>query len=197
VLKLDASDGPAAALETTKEGPELEAIANLLDIPGALQKGAIAPDPRAGSDVIVGERWDNTTQYFLAALDVVQNLSERESVYQVLKSVQARAPERVPIVLEAIAERERPTDFTTLLTEPALLDEPILGEVLAELRSSPRPLLSMNRDHVPLIRKIEADGVTVSAPVLVFAERVHWVRRNQNLGWRITIDVREEPRDKL
>lgn len=198
VLKLDASDGPAAALETTKDGPELEAIANLLDIPGALQKGAVAPDARGGSDVIVGERWDNTRQYFLAALDVVQNLSERESVYQMLKVVQTRAPQSVPNVLRGIAEREHATDFTTLLSEPALLDDPILAEVLTELRNSPRPLLPMSRDHVPLTRKIEADGVTISAPVLAFDERVSWARRDPpQLGWRITIDVQNEPVNRL
>jgi hypothetical protein len=198
VLKLDASEGPAAALETTKNGPELEAIADLLDIPGALQKGAVSPDTRANSDVIVGERWDNTRQYFLAALDVVQNLSERESMYQLLRVVQLRAPASVPNVLRGIAEREHATDYTTLLSEPALLEEPILTNVLNELGRSPRPLLPMNRDHVPPIRKIEADGVVISAPVLEFDEKVNWGRRDPpELGWRITVDVLNEPVNKL
>jgi hypothetical protein len=197
VLKLDASDELGAAIQTNGEEPELAAIKNLLDSPGALQKGAVFPDTRSGSDVIIGERWDDTTQYFLRALDVVQSLSERASVNQLLKAVQAHVPDRVPAVLEAIAQREEPTDFETLLAEPDLLEQPALDEVLTDLRRSARPLLPMHRDHVPLTRKIQADGITITGPVLEFDQKVSWARRAQDLGWRITIDVRDEPRDRL
>ncbi len=195
VLKLDVSDEPAAALRTSEGVADLAAIADLLDVPGALQKGAVSPDVRDGSDVIIGERWDDTTQYFLSALDVVQSLSERASVSQVLKVVQTHAPERVPAVLEAIARRAAPTTVSTLLSERDLLEPQVRREVLAELRQSPRPLLPVNRDHVPPIRRIQADGITISGPVLEFDEKVTW--RRQARGWRITVDVHEEPRDKL
>jgi hypothetical protein len=56
VLKLDASPKTLAAIGGTATNPVLESVDDLLDVPGELQKGAVFPDPRAHSDVCVGDK---------------------------------------------------------------------------------------------------------------------------------------------
>jgi hypothetical protein len=111
VLKLDVHDKDAAAVKrAVRTGErELEAVRDLLDIPGELQKGAITPDSRAGSEVVVGDKFEETSLYFLRALDVQQMSQPTLGAVTVVAQVQTVAPARVPAVVEALQQEPRVT----------------------------------------------------------------------------------------
>ena len=71
-LKLDVHDEHAAAARLVGDELQLEAVQDLLDIPGELQKGAVYPDDRPHSEVIIVDKFERTALYFLRALEVQQ-----------------------------------------------------------------------------------------------------------------------------
>lgn len=172
VLKLDVSSKAAAALKQSQGQPDLAAVKDLLDVPGDLQKGAVTPDPRPASNVIVGERFADTSQYFLRALEIVQFYSERDSLAQVVAAVSQVAPDRVGAVIERI-DRSQPMaaeDFFNANT--GLLEPAQVADVAGRLAQLKRPLQPIDPSHVPVRRTIVADGIVIAGRPQELAEKL-------------------------
>jgi hypothetical protein len=70
-LKLQVMTEHAARLANLTAGDwSLEAVADVLDAPGLLQKGALMPDGRAHSEVVIGDRLQRDALYFTSALGI-------------------------------------------------------------------------------------------------------------------------------
>ncbi len=123
-LKLDVHDAAAAALRRDSAGePTLEAVQDLLDIPGELQKGAVVPDGRPGSEVIIGDKLVKASLYFLDALDVQQHAAAGPATVDFLRVVQEVAPTKVAATVAAV-ELETRTSLPEFFDRHAdLLDE--------------------------------------------------------------------------
>lgn len=108
VLKLDVHDEIAAAARRTAEGQlTLEAVQDLLDIPGELQKGAVYPDSRESSEVIVGDKLARVTaNYFLECLGVQQYATDATSGRIFMSVVSSVNPSRAPAIATALNQEE-------------------------------------------------------------------------------------------
>lgn len=195
VMKLDVSDKAAASLQRRAGLPDLAAVKDLLDVPGQLQKGAVTPDPRATSDVIVGERFADTSQYFLRALEIVQFYSERDSISELIAAVSRVSPDRVGAVLEQIDRSEPATAEDFFDRNPNLLEQSQVADVVGRLRQLKRPLQPLDARHVPIRRTIAADGITITGRPQDLASKVQ-IERTPD-GWRITINVTHQPVDRV
>jgi hypothetical protein len=194
-LKLDVHDAAAASLQLDPSGePTLEAVQNLLDIPGELQKGAISPDTRQGSQVIVGDRLPQTSLYFLDALDVQQHASAGPAVPDFLGVVQDVAPTKVRAIAAALEDAEPTTVGTFLREHGDLLDDHERATVLDSVRTLRRPIDDLDPESYPLREQIDADGITIRGRASVMREKMQI--RNRPGGFIIEIRVDEEPQRK-
>jgi len=194
-LKLDVSDAAAAALRTNPGGePTLEAIQDLLDLPGQLQKGAVAPDSRPDSDVVVGDKLTVTSQYFLEALDVQQHVAAGPATADLLTVIQAIAPTKASAAAAAIERATRTTVRDFLRRQRNFTDEE-RENILASATVRTRPIDLIDPTSYALREEISADGITVRGRSEVMRERVRIVRRPG--GFRIEIDVSESPRRRF
>jgi hypothetical protein len=194
-LKLDVHDAAAAALRTNPRGdPTLEAIQDLLDLPGQLQKGAVAPDSRSDSDVIVGDKLTVTSQYFLEALDVQQHVAAGPATADLLTVIQSVVPTKAGAAAAAI-ERETRTSVREFLNRQANLTEEERQNILASATVRTRPIDLIDPTSYALREEISADGITVRGRSEVIRERVRIVQRPG--GFRIEIDVSESPRRRF
>ncbi len=194
VLKLDVHDERAAVVRQVGPDLELDAIRDLLDLPGELQKGAVHPDPRDDSDVVVGDKViEETAQYFLRALEVQQMAPARLGPSMLLKVVADVAPDRVQYVAEAVGEYAAPVTPQDLFAEhPDLLTTPQRTAVLAQLEEQPRPVRLMNPVEGPPRATVKSDGISITGPATQIDRRVTWERRAGE--WVIQVRVTEEPR---
>jgi hypothetical protein len=192
VLKLDVHDAAAAALRSNGGEPTLEAVKDLLDIPGELQKGAVFPDPRARSDVIVGDKLAITSLYFLDALDAEQRTAPGPATVDLLRVVQDVAPTRAAATASVLeAESRMPVD-EFFERHPEILDETERSEVLNRVRARKRPIDEVDPRGYVLRETIEADGITIRGRASTIQEKLSILQRPG--GYRIQIDVNEEPR---
>ena len=75
-LKLQVMQPHAANLRQLDTGEiELSAVTDVMDAPGQLQKGALVDDPRAGSEVVMGDQLALEAQYFPRAFGI--NIEQR------------------------------------------------------------------------------------------------------------------------
>ncbi len=134
VLKLDIQTKSAAAMSRTGKGRlRLEAVKDLLEVPGQLQKGAVFRDDRPASDVVVN--------FFARHPDLLEQ-NERSRVYYQLR------------------ERKRPVD-------------------------------RIDARQVVIDQIVTADGITIRGRATALADKLRVEERPG--GWRIVIDVNEEP----
>lgn len=195
-LKLDVHDAAAAALRLDATGvPTLEAVQDLLDIPGELQKGAIIPDARADSDVIVGDKLTVTSLYFLDALDAEQHALPGRATAELLRVVQDVAPHKAAATAAVLELEERTTLAEFLDRHEDLLDEAERIEVLDRARVRKRPIDGIDPTSYALSELIEADGITVRGRASTIREKLQITPRPG--GHRIQIDVDEEPRRRF
>jgi hypothetical protein len=195
-LKLDVHDAAAAALRLDASGePTLEAVQDLLDIPGELQKGAVVPDTRPDSGVIVGDRLTVTSLYFLEALDVQQHVAAGPATADFLGVVQELAPTKLRAVAAALEDAHRTTVGAFLQQHPDLLDETETESVLGGVRVRRRPIEILDPDNYALREEIYADGIVVRGRSSVMREKIQI--RNRPGGFLIEILVDEEPRRKF
>lgn len=191
-LKLDVSESAAASIRLTNGVPTLEAVRDLLDIPGELQKGAIAPDPRPMSDVIVGDKLTLTSLYFLESLDVEQHSAPGPATADLIRVIQEVAPTKVVAAATAI-ERETRFSVSDLFDRhPDLLTADEQAEVIDRARLRRRPIDEVDPESYALREEIEADGITIRGRASSIRDKVQITQRPG--GYRIQIDVVEEPK---
>jgi hypothetical protein len=191
-LKLDVNDAAAAALRVKSGTPTLEAVTDLLDIPGELQKGAVYPDSRSESDIVVGDKLAVTSLYFLEALDLEQHASPGPATADLMRVIQEVAPSKVAATAAALEGESRLTVDDFLERHEDLLDEDERTEVRQRSEARRRPIDIVDPASYALREEIEADGITVRGRTSAIAEKVTIQQRPG--GYRIQIDVQEEPR---
>lgn len=195
VLKLDVHDEPAAVARAINGDLLLEAVQDLLDLPGDLQKGAVYPDPRADSEVVVGDKvMTETAQYFLRALEVQQIAAVSSSTKAFVDAVGTVAVRWIDDVVKELDAYDKPITPQDFFQEhPAFLSETEQQQVLARLEEQQRPVRTINPVLRPPKVVVAADGITIRGGVAEM-DKVSW--RPHDGGWRIQIDVPEEPRKR-
>lgn len=195
VLKLDVHDEPAAAARQTGDELRLEAVKDLLDLPGDLQKGAVFPDPRPDSQVVVGDRvMVETAQYFLRALEVQQIAAPSSATKSFVDVVASVTTGKVDAFAKELDLYDQPVSPQTVFDEhPDLLTAEERDQVLGRLEQQPRPVRIVNPATRPLRAVVSADGITIRGGVEDI-NKIRWVQ--QRGGWQIRIDVSQEPRKR-
>jgi hypothetical protein len=195
VLKLDVHDDTAAAARLVAGELRLEAVQDLLDLQGDLQKGAIYPDPRAESDVVVGDRlMTETAQYFLRAVEVQQIAAASSATKAFVDVIGKIAPARIDDLARELGTYDQPVTPQAFLEEhPGLLSETEQRQVIDRLEGQLRPVRVVNPVASPPKAVVVANGITIRGAATEM-ERVSWEPHAG--GWRIQIDVGEEPRKR-
>jgi hypothetical protein len=195
VLKLDVSDKSAAAALLVKGEERLETVRDLLDRPGELQKGAVYPDPRTESNVVVGDKvMVETAQYFLRALEVQQIAAAGSATKSFVDVVAAVATDKVDGIvreLDAYSGPVSPPDF--FQQHPDLLTTEEREQTLDQLEQQPRPVRIVNPLARPPKAVVFADGIAIRGGVNEM-QKVGWVQHGA--GWQIQINVVDEPRKR-
>jgi hypothetical protein len=192
-LKLDVRDEPAAAARERDGDLTLEAVRDLLDLPGDLQKGAVYEDPRPESEVAVGDRvMLETAKYFLRAIEAQQVAHEKSSTKDFLRAVEVEAPEQLSTVAVELNRETTPVSPAAFLQKhPTLVGSNERQQILARLETQPRPVRIINPVARPPTGTIVADDITIRGPAILI-DGVSWQRIGSK--WRIEIEVAEEPR---
>jgi hypothetical protein len=195
ILKLDVSDSKAAALKAVKDERTLEAVKDLLDLPGELQKGAITPDDRGGSQVIVGDKLTQTSLYFLKAIDVQQKSSPGPATASFLDAVTAKVDEDDKVANVALAlEQEKRIEVEQFFTKhPKLLSHKERDDVLESLRDRTRPVDEIDPSSHAIRETVQADGITITGKASTLQNQMTIDEQPDGL-WRIEIKVRDEPK---
>jgi hypothetical protein len=193
-LKLDVKDKRAAVVRQIGPNVTLDSIKDLLDLPGELQKGAITPDVRPDSEVIVGDRAsEETALYFLRAIEVQQVSPPRLGAGLLLRAVRDVAPDRVQQIAELVGDYGAAITPQELFAEhPEALSEDQRVQVLEDLERQTRPVRFMDPLGHPPKAVVQADDITITGPPRQMDEHVRWEFRGGE--WVIEIRVSEEPR---
>jgi hypothetical protein len=194
VLKLDVHDEPIGIVGQDAQGlPELDAVLDVLDLPGELQKGAIFEDPRPDSEVVVGDKvMTETAQYFLRAIEVQQIAAASSAGRAFVSVVRTVAPTKVEQVARTLARYPGPvTPERFFQDNPTVLSADEQQTTAARLEQQTRPVRIIDPASKPLREVVSADGIEIRGPVETM-ERVSW--RPYQGRFRIVIDVDQEPR---
>ncbi len=194
VLKLEVVTPNSAVLDKLDSGEEvLEAVTNVLDAPGELQKGAVIDDVRDGSDVIVGDKLTKDALYFPRALGIRTEARARDGAAELVSAVSNRLPSITARVVEALPTVEKSTPAEVLQaisTDVPELTEQVRTEITSVLEQQPRPVRRVD-PKAPLKRVVRAGGITIQGSVSAMRS-IGWDIMPDG-RWRITIDVPEEP----
>lgn len=193
-LKLDVNDKRAAVVQLVDSDLELEMIKDLLDLPGELQKGAVTPDPRADSELVVGDKaTEETAKYFLRALEVQQISPPSQGPSLLIRALKAVAPDHVQEMAEVISDYKTPVTPNQLFDDhPKVLSTVQRDEVLKLLEDETRPVRIINPIEKPPRAEVRADGISIAGPARIIDRQVAWTRRDGQ--WVIEIRVAQEPR---
>lgn len=187
VLKLDIGDKRAAALGAAGDISPVDA---LLDVEGSLQKGALTDDPRPDSNVVVGDKLDLTSKFFLDALDIVQFQKPSKAVADIVRQVQRVAPETAEQVIGRLAVSDATTVDDFLDSVADLMDDDKREVVRSELGAQERPALFLAK--APVQKRIEGNGITVTGtPAAMEKARLEHVEGTDR--WRLEIEFTGEP----
>lgn len=193
VLKLDVHDKSGAAMRRTRGRPRLESVQDLLDVPGELQKGAVYPDPRTVSEIIVGDKLAETSYYFLECIGVVQTTKAGLATASFVKSIAGIVSPGATIAVVRALEGSGPVNPIEFLRQrPELLDGEQLEAVEQQLRIRKRPIEVIDPSSRVIDEVVSADGITIRGRAADLADKLRVLPRGA--GWRIQIDVDEEPR---
>jgi hypothetical protein len=193
-LKLDVQDKQAAALGWDEHGdPDLEAVKGLLDIPGKLQKGAVFPDVRATSDVVIGDKLPDTALYFLRALDAQQIAKPGPATGVFVHAVKEIAEDRVTVVARALESETKPTTPRAFFKRhPEVLPQDVRESVLDRIEHDRRPVKRIDPTRHAIMGTWKADGITVRGRLTDLESKFTKLPRKGG-GWRMQIDVSDEP----
>lgn len=194
-LKLQVVTEHAAKLEQVESGElTLAAVRDVLDAPGDLQKGAVIDDPRAGSDVIIGDRLAQDAAYFPRALGIRTEQRAVDTAANLITAVAAH-DQGVARTLITVLPQIPPGPTGEVLEQASArvpeLTKDVIADVTATLARLPRPVNRVDT-AAPVRTQIIADGVTVNFGPAA-AQRVR-VERDQMEGWRVVILSDAEPR---
>ena len=194
VLKLDVQDKFGAAIDRSGGEPDLEVVKELLDLPGDLQKGAVFPDLRADSEVVLVDKLYQTSLYFLRALDAEQIEKPGPATGTVMRLVRAVNPARTPSVAKALeAETKATTPKAFFDRNKDLLEPDQRKDVLDRLAQQRRPVRRLDPTRHPLMGVYRVDGITIRGRLTDLNEKVKPTPLSGG-KWKIEITVSEEPR---
>lgn len=195
-LKLEVVAPNSAVLEALESGEEvLSGATNVLDAPGKLQKGAVVSDPRAASDVVIGDKLYRDAAYFPRAFGIRPEQRSADTAADLISSigtVNADAAREAARVLAEIDSGPAEAVLEALGQQVSPLDQAAREAVLGRLSAGPRPV--RNVDTSGTVREfLTADGVTVSGTASAM-RAVDLSPDRERGGWLISVRVREEPR---
>ncbi|HVF74215.1 MAG TPA: hypothetical protein VM938_04140 [Acidimicrobiales bacterium] len=199
VLKLQVTAERLGYLQRTQGRARLGAVQDALDAPGRLQKGALFPDPRAESDVVVGDQLDVGALYFLTALGLRQDQAPKRAVAAMVTAVTSRLPDAAEEVAESLARR-RPTQVDEALdwiAEDVPDFSPYRDEVESELRAQRRPAVALDPDAVPTKRVLSANGIRIEGPADELRERMRGPQRRGDGRWEVLLTFDTQPSERF
>jgi hypothetical protein len=175
VLKLDSTKMPAGYLKRVRGKVRLAAIRDALDQPGQLQKGSLYPDPRNDSDVIIGDKIDAGTLYFVGALGLTQEQDPKLAVGVLLTEICARVPERQAAVAASI--RVHQPNSVAVALDALEADVPEVRAhrtaIADAMAVRPRPVVTLSPERAGLLRReISGNGITIAGPIADMDDRV-------------------------
>ena len=198
-FKLEVVAPNSAILDKLDSGEEvLSAVTNVMDSPGELQKGALVEGPRAGSDVIVGDRLPENSLYFPRGLGIRTEQKALDAAADLIVAIEEAhgrdAATAAMAALPAISSAHVDKVLGDLSGSVPELDEQAQSAIKAALDARPRPVGRI-ATSASLKRVIRASGVTVNLPVNGAADAM--IEQRPNGGWRIVIDVPDEPTTEI
>jgi len=195
-LKLEVVAPNSAVLEALDSGEEvLSGATNVLDSPGKLQKGALVPDPRGASAVVIGDKLARDAAYFPRAFGIRPEQRAADTAADLVEAIAAVDPAAARAAARALPGVESGAARNVLagLGEhvPAL-DDDVQEAVLGRLTAAPRPVVTV--DTGGSVREIlRADGITITGTAAAM-RAVDVDPDPQGGGYVITIRVADEPR---
>lgn len=193
-LKLEVVTEHAARLEQVDRGDlSLTAVTDVVDAPGDLQKGALVEDPRADSDVVIGDRLAQDAAYFPRAFGIRPEQRATETASALVSAVDAHDQLVASRLVRVLPEIPPGSTAEVLRGAAEALPElaDMIDDVTNELAARARPVHRV--DTKASVRAvINADGVTITAAAASL-ERVR-IENDPVDGWRIVIRANAQPR---
>lgn len=200
VVKLQVVAPHTGYLRRTRGRVRLRAVKAALNMPGELQKGALYPDPRSSSAVVVGDQLDVGALYFLRAVGVRQDQSPKAAVAALYSAVKVRVPHAEETVAASISGR-RPESVSKALD--GLVEDlpelaPMRPEIEAELRGQRRPPVALDPDRASsLKRMISGNGIEIAGPVAAMRARVEDPSQLDDGRWQVVVTFDSKPSDRI
>jgi hypothetical protein len=196
-LKLEVMAEHGAVLEQLASGElKLSSATDVLQVPGELQKGALVPDSRADSDVVVGDVLAVNALYFPRAFGIVTEQRSSDTAASLVAAVHRHRPaisQRVATELPKVSPGPVRSVLDKVAETVPELDEATIAEVERDLVGLKRPVKRVDTGG-PVKRVISVDGITISGTVAAM-EKVR-VNADPEVGWRVTITSQSQPREE-
>ncbi|MBF6345202.1 hypothetical protein IU409_17070 [Nocardia cyriacigeorgica] len=197
VLKLEIVTPNGAALQSNADGSRvrLEAVQDLLDRPGQLQKSAIVTSALATERVFCGDQLYTQSKYFPRSLGIQVHPRPRAALASMLEVARKVAPE-LGGVLAAAVRTCSAGGVKSVLAEAAKKVPELTAvrqeEIAARLGARAEPVLEL--DPTRAIKATYKIGdITVSGPASD-VEQLISVCESPDGRWRVTIDSDSQPR---
>ncbi len=194
-LKLEVITPNSAVLDRLDSGEEvLSSVTNVLDAPGDLQKGAVYPDRRPQSQIVLGDRLPREALYFPRALGVRVEEKAIPAAAAMVKAIQAISPdvaEKVAVSMPELDSGRVEDVLARAAEELPELSVDVQQRAAAALNALPRPARRVDTS-APLRKTIRADGITISGLVQRMNQAVR-MTPGPTGGYVITVTVQNEP----
>ena len=194
-LKLQVVTPNAAVLERLDSGEEqLAGATNVLDAPGDLQKGALVPDGRPDSDVIVGDKLPKDALYFPEAFDIRSQQRGADSAGELIQAIGDTSPVLARQAARALpaVEAGRVASVLEELAGTVLgLDAALRSDIATKLDAARRPVRDVDT-QAPVREIVRVEGITIAGSAAAMS-RVAIDPDPAGDGWVITIRTRTRP----
>jgi hypothetical protein len=183
-------------MREVQEDRRLATVKRLLVRPKELQKGALYPDPRDDSDVVVGDTMDKAALYFLRGLGLTQEMAPGDAVAFLTKKVVQYFP-FVPED-EVLRRLERSTasvadDFVSQNAD-LLESAEARNALLADLQAQARPVRTINPTAPAVTRReLVAGPFRLTFPPSARTQ-LTVQQRHDDRQWETIIVTPDEPR---
>jgi hypothetical protein len=196
LLKLEVAERYSAILREIAAGNvRISVVRDRMTGAAELQKGALIPDPRDDSDVVVGDKIGDTAAYFLTGLGVrqfVKTLTAVEAFYRVAVN-QDPTRHRSERLALALAE-DQPEDVGVFVNaHPELFSPEQAEDLRRHSETAQRPIKSLAPTKAAAARQIiRAGGITITGAL---ADMLRGVIRERLADgrWRVSIVTDTEP----
>lgn len=195
LLKLEVVSPNGAVLQRDTAGQMiLEAVQDMLDRPGKLQKGALATSTLPDDEIYCGDQLHRHARYFPEAFDVQVYARPVVAVKAFFDVVFETTPELftdIAIAFHSVSSGPVRTVLADLADKVPTLSSAHQALIAEQLAAQARPVASLDTGRaVKETYKIE--DVTVTGPVPEMRRLVDVCERPEG-GWRLTIDSADEP----